>query len=266
MSSRGFALVAVLWALLLLGALAAAVAGGARTEAALARNGTESAIALGAAEAGINAAIERLALNLAATASDADGASRFELEIVGVPVKVASFDACGRIDLNEAPTALLEVAFALAGLDPPRAYADQVIEQRRLRRFENEAQLRPLLGLDAPTWSRLHDLVTVHCRQPGLDRRVAARALLARLPGVDPIVLDQLIERRSQPIDPVRGAEALPNLGAAGALLLESNRFAHVLVARASVPGGATEVLTVAVSLALGATRPYAVLDWRRGG
>jgi Tfp pilus assembly protein PilX len=83
MKDRGFALVAVLWALLLLGALAAAVAGGTRTEAALARNGTESAVALAAAEAGVNLAIERLIGMVGVGAIDADGASRRCLPVPG---------------------------------------------------------------------------------------------------------------------------------------------------------------------------------------
>jgi hypothetical protein len=265
MTSRGFALVAVLWALILLGALAAAVAGGTRTEAALARHGTESAIALGAAEAGINTAIERLVLTLAAGSIGPDGGSRFELDAVGVPVRVTSFDTCGRVDLNEAPPELLEPIFALAGLEKPRPYVDRVVEFRRVRRFETEATLPAVLDLDAATWGRMRNHVTVHCRQPGLDRRFAARELLARLPGVDQSTLDQLIERRAEPIDLARGIAPLPGLGAAETLLLESNRFAHVITARASVPGGATETVTVVVSLAFGAERPYALLDWRRG-
>lgn len=266
MRSRGFALIAVLWALVVLGALAAAVAGGTRTEAALARNGTESAIALSAAEAGLMTAVERLVLSLAGGPVDGEGAERFEIEMVGVPVRVAVFDACGRVDLNEAPSPLLEGAFAAAGLQRPRAYANAVVDRRKQRRFDAEAVLRPLLDLDVATWHRLRDFVTVHCRQPGLDPRVASRDLLAQLPGVDRKTLEQLIERRAEPIDPARGAPALPNLGAAQSLLLQSHRLAHVVVADATVPGGATERLTVTLAVALGAVRPYALLDWRRGG
>jgi general secretion pathway protein K len=265
MRDRGFALVAVLWALLLLGALAAAVAGGTRTEAALARNGTESAVALAAAEAGVNLAIERLIGMVGVGAIDADGASRFELEVVGVPVRVAMYDTCGRVDLNEAPTELLEAVFAGAGLTPTRSYADRVIEHRRQRRFETEAALRPLLEIDAGVWAHIRDQVTVACRQPGLDRHVAHRDLLARLPGVDPRILEQLVERRAEPVDLARGVSPLPSLGAAETLLLESNRFSHEIVARAAVPGGGTETLTVLVSLIPGASRPYVLLDWRRG-
>lgn len=266
MRDRGFALVAVLWALLLLGALAAAVAGGARTEAALARNGADSAVAVAAAEAGVNLAIERLIGMVGIGGTDPDGASRFEIEVVGVPVRIAMFDTCGRVDLNEAPPELLEAVFAGAGLTPARAYADRVIEHRRQRRFEIEAALRPLLELDAATWARLRDQVTIHCRQPGIDRRVAPRDLLARLPGIDRYILEQLIERRAAPIDLARGEQPLPSLGAAETLMLESNRFSHLVVAQAAVPGGASETLSVLVSLVPGASRPYMLLDWRRGG
>lgn len=264
--ARGFALIAVLWALVLLAALAAAVAGGTRTEAALTRNGTESAIALGAAEAGVMAAVERLVASLAPGAVEGDGGQRFELELVGVPVRVALFDACGRVDLNEAPLALLEAAFAAGGFKRPRAYADAVVERRRQRRFDSEAVLRPLLDLDVATWRRLRPLVTVHCRQAGLDSRFAARALLERLPGIDRAVLAQLLERRAEPADPARAPPPLPGLGAAESLLIGSHRLAHVVVADALVPGGATERLSVALALAIGSSRPYALLDWRRGG
>jgi len=265
-ADRGFALVAVLWALLLLGALAAAVAGGTRTEAALTRNGMDSAIAAAAAEAGVNLAIERLIGMVGVGATDPDGASRFDIEVVGVPVRIAVFDTCGRVDLNEAPLELLEAVFAGVGLTPARAFADRVVEHRRQRRFEVEAALRPLLEIDAGVWAGLRDQVTIHCRQPGLDRRVVHRELLARLPGVEPQTLELLIARRSEPVDLARGVQPLAPLGAAETLLLESNRFSHQIVARAAVPGGGSETLTVLVSLVPGVARPYMLLDWRRDG
>lgn len=128
---RGFALLMVLWTLVLLAFLAAVVGSDARTEIYLARNLVESARAEALADAGVYRAASGLAKPPREGGFRGDGQVyvwRQQDEEVRFTVR----DEGGKIDLNQASDALLRELFIGAGVDPVAAaeLADAVVDFR----------------------------------------------------------------------------------------------------------------------------------------
>ncbi len=139
---RGVALILVLWIIVILGGVAAAVTAGSRTTGDITANARARTIARYAAESGIVAAVaalqqrmdsagddvakRRLVLNdaehaLRAAASFAMGDAR---------VQVVMTDVSARIDVNSAPEEALSALFARAG-----HAADAAAAARAIRRY-----------------------------------------------------------------------------------------------------------------------------------
>ncbi|MDH5412034.1 MAG: type II secretion system protein GspK, partial [Alphaproteobacteria bacterium] len=126
-SSRGVALIAVLWVVLLLSAIAGSLMMLTRTELGLARNLVLSARAEALAEGGIHLAIGKL-LNQGAVA---DGAVwRVTMESGHVDIMIA--DVTGRVDLNAAPPELIANLLRAAGTESDEAemLADRIVDWR----------------------------------------------------------------------------------------------------------------------------------------
>jgi general secretion pathway protein K len=133
-SEQGIALIAVIWALVLLSIIAANISVDASTSTRIARNIDESAVAQTAADAGIQRAI--LDLETSTTTAGAAGfrsdgtiyAWRFSNSTVLISIK----DEASKIDLNKAPEALFAALFESIGVDPDQAesLADAIADFR----------------------------------------------------------------------------------------------------------------------------------------
>lgn len=128
---RGIALLIVLWALVLLSLLATAFGTNARTEVYLARNLVESAQAEALADAGIHRAIAGLAKEPREGGFRGDG-RMYSWHSSGGEVRFSIRDEGGKIDLNQAPEALLRELFIVLGVDAKRsiALADAIVDFR----------------------------------------------------------------------------------------------------------------------------------------
>lgn len=118
---RGFALLIVLWAIVLLALIAARLSGTGRIETQIAANERVNAVAEAAADGGVREAAFRL---LAA------GAGRwqaqrlvFETTIGTAVVSVVAEPVFGRVNPNTAPIALLAALFRQLGDEPAQAAA-----------------------------------------------------------------------------------------------------------------------------------------------
>ncbi|MBV9551841.1 MAG: general secretion pathway protein GspK [Alphaproteobacteria bacterium] len=117
--SRGFVLIVVLWALVLIAFVAGHLAAAGRSETQVAINLMANAAAEAAADGGINEAVFRAT----GTGDDAwalDGGSH-RVTIGGAHVIVRLDDDSGRIDPNLAPPALVEALLEVVGSDPDTA-------------------------------------------------------------------------------------------------------------------------------------------------
>ncbi len=127
---RGVALVLVLWIVVILGGVGAAVVGGARTSTALASNARARVVARYAAESGITHAVSEIETRLRAVDSLSSGAYLNTLESTSrdsVALGDARFlwtvsDPSARLDVNAAPVANLTQLLSQVG-DPGRAAA-----------------------------------------------------------------------------------------------------------------------------------------------
>jgi general secretion pathway protein K len=221
--SKGFALILVIWALVIMLGVSAGFAMSVRHEARVATDAVTSVE---------NEAIATAARNLALIAlyrSDeelrwrADGLVR-EIAWPGVEISVRLRSDSSRIDLNQAPRDVL--VGLLEQVAPERdadALADAVADWRDRddRRSANGAEaddyrtaglayapgnqafrsvheLSQVLGFDANLTRSLVPYITIYGRHPRINALGAESIVLAAVPGIDPVTAEQFVETRRQ--------------------------------------------------------------------
>jgi len=211
---EGIALIAVLWTLLLLSIIAAALIIETRSSTRIALNMTEGAALRAAADAGIQRAILELADARSSGALDTaklrpDGtvyAWRFANRTVNFSIQ----GELGKVNLNQAPQALLVSLFRLVGVDAgkARSIADAVADFRdaynfihpygaeeadyriaglawgpKNAPFETVEELQQVLGMTAPIYARVAPYLTTYSLGNAVDTNAAAERLIEMLHG-----------------------------------------------------------------------------------
>jgi general secretion pathway protein K len=150
--NKGFALLIVLWSLVLIGLLTTQIVASGRTATMLAGNLREAAQARAAADGAINEAI----FDLVSTGADgwqADGSLHL-LQDGGIPVTLRIDSLAGTINPNLASTALLAGLFQAVGAGPGQAHqiANAIIDWRSpaLNKQQDEARLAAYRRLGLP--------------------------------------------------------------------------------------------------------------------
>jgi general secretion pathway protein K len=289
-STRGIALISVLWITGLLAVMAASFVSASRTEARLARNQLENAKAQALADAGV----QRAALGLLAL--DPERAWRADGRIYGFAlgegeVQVSIRDEDGKIDLNEGPLELIagllialdlepEAAQALAerigdfrdpdhdalplGAEDPAYVAAGLAAGAADRPFVHEAELVRVLGMSEELYRRVRPHVTVHAGSDGLDFTRATRAVLEALPGITPEIVEGLLA--TGPFDdPLAAIEDDEVLAQIDLYWLPSREAVFTIRADASTRGGGRFVREAVIELDGTPERPFLVHAWRRG-
>lgn len=170
---RGVALMLVLWVIVILGSVAAAVTSGSRTIGGVTSNARARTVARYAAESGIVAGVAVLQQRLEAAGDDrarrqavlndaahalADAAA---FELGGASVRVVMLDASARIDINAASEEMLAALLARAGHGATASATARAI-RRHIDSLPGRAQL--LQSLDEAA------------ALPGVDERALAAA------------------------------------------------------------------------------------------
>ncbi|MDB5516490.1 MAG: ral secretion pathway protein [Tardiphaga sp.] len=219
-SERGFVIVAVLWILAALSALAVIFSVYLSNSAqALAVNDTGLRV-----ETLVSASLELAAYQLLLAGDKArpsQGAFQFRLDNADVQVSFASETA--RIDLNFAPKEMLAGFFAGLGADQTaaREYADRIAGWRtrpvpnaandeaalyaaagltyapRQSLFTHVNELSLVLGLPPGLVDRALPFVTVFNGSSGVDVLIAAPEVIAALPGMTPSNLRDFLNERA---------------------------------------------------------------------
>lgn len=266
--SGGFALIIVLWTLVLIAFIVTRITASGRTEIRIAGNLVADAVAESADDGGIFAAVFNLADPNPAQRWPLDG-SAHEVAIGNSRVLVQVEDEAGRINPNSASPALLEALLRVAGADPESA--------RRLA-----AAIGEWVG-SAPT-ARPPDAVLAEYRAAGLDYgppgaplesidelgRVLGMtsALLAAIrphltlygpPEPNPASADPLVAAALAQIAPIPQAPALANQPPADLVTAR-------IKASAFGPGNARVTKTAIVRVGPALPGGYAVLAWNRAG
>jgi general secretion pathway protein K len=282
-SERGFVLVAVLWIIAALSALA--------TIFAVYLSNSTQALALNdtglRAEALVSASVELTAYQLSLAGDNArplQGSFHYRLDNAEVGVSFVTETA--RVDLNLAPKELL--ANFLSGLgasqDDAGQYADRIIGWRttpksdaaedevslyraaglvyspRQAPFAHVNELALVVGLPPALVDRALPFVTVFSGQPKVNALVAPPEVVAALPGMTPAALKEFLQvRPALPTDQAAVAAAL-GPAQAGATIDKSNFFRISIAVR--FDNGRQTLSEVVIELR-GEEDPYRVLSWR---
>ncbi len=285
-SSRGFALILVLWALALLSTLAVALSTTGRSDVALTHNLVETSRAAHLADAGIYVGIRALLTPENLPAIDDDGRRRLDVRIDGAEVRLVLQDEGGKVDVNQTPQRLLRGALLAAGAADGEAnrLADAIMDWRdrddRRRDFGAEAsayeragqpdrprngpfellsELRLVLGMSDDLYARLKPFVTIDSRQAGLDPGQASAALLRAVPELSGVDVRRLLAMRGD----AEPGSALPNVGGGAELLVAGHGLAHTVTADVVLPSGVAYRSEAVVLISDAVDRPYRIRAWR---
>jgi general secretion pathway protein K len=288
-STRGIALISVLWIAGLLAVMAASFVSASRTEARLARNQLENAKAEAIADGGVQRAVLGLLELDPARAWRADGRI-YSFTLGEGEGEVSIRDEDGKIDLNEGSLELLAGLFTALELEPEAAQAlaerigdfrdpdhdplplgaeDPAYDAVGLadgaadRPFVNEADLVRVLGMTEELYRRIRPHVTVHAGSDGLDPTRATRAVLEALPGITPEVVEHLLA--SGPDDDPLEAIDDEVLEQIDLYWLPSREAVFTIRTEARTPGGGRFVREAVIELDGSPERPFLVHAWRQG-
>ena len=282
-SQQGFVLVAVLWLLAALAALATIFSVYLSNSArALALNDTAVQ-----AQALVSACVELAAYRLQLGGEDARPAQgSFRVRLNGAEISVSFVSEAARVDLNAAPKELLGGLLSALGAneDEAREGADRIIAWRtkpaeetagnedalyqaagrsyppRQAPFAHVDELGLVLGLTPALVERALPFVTVFSGASGVDVLNAAPEVIAALPGMTPLILKQFLgDRATLPNDDAAIAAAL---GGAKANATTQKSQAYRILTRIRFPNGRETASEIVIGLRK-AEIPYRVLSWQ---
>ncbi|KFN43187.1 general secretion pathway protein GspK [Arenimonas oryziterrae] len=287
-SSRGAALLLVLWLLVLLTGLVSVFALTARTEALQSRFFERSGAARQAAEAGLELAMYRVQDAEETRHWVPDGrANAFEFE--GFRIDVRIVDETGKLDLNVATPDLLTGLMQAVGIDAARAAQltaaiadwrdpDDLLsgpggaEDRdyaqagrpygaKDRPFETVAELQQILGMDADSYHRLAPYLTVYTGLARPNPAYAAEPVLRSLGLSDPQIAQVIAQRGSW--RPGMPPPVLPD----GAVLSAQGSGTYSISSRATRNDGTQAQVTATLRTggSGGFGQLYTPLSWRVG-
>ncbi len=298
-TQRGFALVIVLWAGVLLSVIAASFAFSMRIETRLAGNLVERARAEAIADAGIRRGIIALLADGPGPRWVADG-RLYELPFGDGSMRVRLLSENGKIDLNGAPEALIrgllhalvktgEISDAgqaghIAGAildwrDPDSRARSDGAEDRHYKASERAfgsrdgaflsvAELTQVLPVDRQAYARLAPLVTVYSWAPQVDPMTASRQVLLAVPGLDAGVVDRFIDARdasyaSQSADGgARSRLPMELLSPGARYLSRADSRVYTVEAVGELSTGARASRRAVVQLTGDVRKPFSIVAW----
>lgn len=286
LTERGFALVLVLWALILLTVIGMSFGFAVRIESASGSALSEQVQAEAIATAGVRRAILGLLLE------DSEARWKMDGRVYEIPWPDATLRATiraenGKIDINYAQQPLLEGLFgSLLPENDPEKLAAAVLDWRdrddRARpegaerdeyetggrrgpanaRFASIEELAQVLGFDSTMLEQLRPFVTVYGRNARINAVAADVKVIAAIPEISAETAAQFVAERNASIE--AGEEPDLELLDAGQRYLDKRAQSSIVSIRADarLHGGASAAIDAAVQLR-NRDRPYEILDWR---
>jgi general secretion pathway protein K len=262
---EGIALIAVLWMLILLSMMAAALCLELHSSTRIARNMAESAAARAAADAGIQRAILDLVSSPNALTQTrkfrADG-TVYSWRFANCLVRLSVQDERGKIDLNQAPEMLLAALIESVGVDRSRAQslADAIADFRDADNFPRlsgaeEADYRSggvAWGPKNAPFQSVEELQQVLGMTPEIYARVAPYLTIYSVGVINPALADS------------RLAGILRRVSFNSLILASSPGLAFSVHAEAEGSTGAIFVREAVVQLDPEETVPVRLLAWRQ--
>ncbi len=287
--AHGFALVLVLWVLVLLTSIALAFSLHVRTDTRAASGLTEQVRLRAAADAAIARGIARL-LDSQRNRTAIQWGIAYEMPWPDATLRITMASESAKIDINYAPRPLLIGLFQQVLTDAPAdQLADALMDWRDRddrrspqgaeaadyraagrkampsnRTFASVGELAQVMGFTAERLAAILPYVTVYARRPRIDPYSADATVLAAVPGLDMALAESFVAYRDEQQaagEPVR----LDRLGA-GVRYLERRPVpgAVRLHAEARSPGGRTLHREAVVRAGGARGLRYHILDWRQ--
>jgi general secretion pathway protein K len=278
---RGFALVMVLWAAVILALLAGGVAAMARTGIWRAQHQTREDALRTIADGALNLVLLQIVDPRGAAPPPVDG-TPFDVTFDSRVVHLTVQDEAGKIDLNAAPATALQAVLAANGLDESAAEAltDKVLDWRELgvgKRlygakaedyraagyaygprqgfFPRVEELKLVMGMTRALYDRIAPVLTVYSQSPSVDPQVAPPEVLRLLPGMDEEAVQRLMDARTQ------GDTALGQLpGRLPGRVLIGHAF--TIIASVRSEEGTTVISTAIIRLVGQPQSPFWVYRW----
>lgn len=279
-NERGSVMILVLWGMAIMFALLAAAAFSTRSEILVARNQVAAARVRAAAEGGIELGLARLLARRAAGGTIFDGAPEAWKD-GPVRVAVAIADEAGKIDLNDAPPALLaglfeavgrpsadarliacEIVAHRSGQSPCASILDASSQRQQGALFTAPEELAALPGVGDRLYDEVAGDVTVATGASAIDPMVAPRTVLLALPGAEATLVDAFLKARRglRTFDPQgNGFDMLPDLPD----LMVSPARDFTVSAIATSRDGARFRAALEVRLTGEPDTPYRIIAWR---
>jgi general secretion pathway protein K len=289
-SSRGIALISVLWITGLLAVIAASFASSTRTEARLARNLVANAKAEAIADGGVHRAVLGLLDPDPATVWRADR-TVYAIALGEGEAQIEIEDEDGKIDLNGAPPELLAGLLGALGLEAGEAeataariadYRDEDNEPEPQgaedpeylaagrtagaadRAFASESELLNVLGMSQVLYEEMRPYVTVYSGAEGVDPTRAPRLVLEALPGMTPELLEALLAAGPE-VDPYLAIEDQGALEDLEFFLLPTRDLVFTIRAVGRSSEGGTFLREAVIELGGSLDQAFLVHAWRRG-
>jgi len=287
---RGFALVTVLWALVLLMIMAASFSQSLQRDSRLVRYNEDRAKGLALTDAGVHYALMMLSLPDPHRRWRSDG-TLYTPNLPGGRLRIRIFDEAGKFDLNAAqePT-LRELLAKVIGDQQDRVDAltaaildwrdpDDLVhlngaEEAEYRQadkghvprntnFQALEELQMVLGMTPAIYKRLEPVLTIYSGQNGINPTKASLEALLMLPGVDEAMARSYLEQRQAALPgvPVPFPIQFPP---GGLRLTGGGDAAYTIYAESLTEEGQfTGVRAVAKRQASGHS-PYTFLSWKQ--
>jgi len=291
-STRGVALVLVLWAIALMAVLLGSFAMIAHTENLESRHVFDTVTARYDAEVGLERAVFEMRNADPAQRWVADGRP-YEFDFDGAHVSVELTDESGKVDLNAADSVMLTSLFISVGVDLGRAQAlaDAIQDWRdpddlpreqgaeaneykaaglayvpRNAPFQTVSEVQQVFGMTYDLYEKIEPAVTIYSNNGTPNPAFAPFEALRTLPNMTDDLARQIIQLRQSVIPGQAGAP--PLLMPDGTpIVANGGGLTYSVKSRATLPNGVSTVLDASIRLGgVGVSgRPYTVLRWRDG-
>jgi general secretion pathway protein K len=233
----GFALLSVLWALVILSIIAASLVGSTALSYRMEQNTLRQARGSALADAAISRAILALLDARAGARWRIDGAT-YEHRFAGARIRVAIQDELGKIDLNAADGSVLTRLLRSAGLDPDEAAAlvAKILDWRetglahrlngakdpeyraagyeygpRNGPFQSVGEVQLVMGMTPELFAKIRPALTVYSGRPLFDPATAPREALLALPDMDAANIEAALSAREDNAASPDGEAATPS-------------------------------------------------------
>jgi general secretion pathway protein K len=276
---RGAVAILALWAMAIVFALAVAAGFSMRAETAIARNELAAARARTAAEAGVELGLAHLLARRAAGRTLFDGTPE-TWQDGAIRVAISIGDEAGKIDLNDAPLALLSGLLEAAGQKQETAYllACRIVAHRGTPApdcpeppdaapepaalFAATEQVAQLPGFGDGIYQAISCCITVLSGASAIDPAVAPRLALLAVPGATASLVDGWLDARANIMELAPESSGFAGLPDVPYFAISPLR-AFTVSAVAVTPEGARARADLAVRLTGQANHPYDIVAFR---